>query len=196
MISPAGWLRDRLGERRAAAVLIVALLVVLRLARGPAARRIREQVLLALPVFRTMLRNLLVARFTQALSLMVRAGIPLEESVMLAGEATGSEAVAADSRRIQEALRRGESVPQALQVSRVLPRFLGQTIQIALDRSQLDECLDELSRLYDQRANHGLSTLQAVLMPLAVIFLAGMVGFYILALFMPLTKLITTVNGG
>ena len=175
---------------------IVILVILVRSARGPKARRIKEQIFLRLPLSGTLLKNCLIARFTQGLALMVRAGIPLEESVMLAGEATGSPAVIDDSRRIRDALTRGQSVHQALQVGRILPRFLGQTVQIGLDRSQLQECLEELSQLYDQQAQQGLSTLRAILLPLVVVVLAGTIGTYVLAMFLPLVKLISCVSGG
>ncbi len=177
------------------AIVVVITFIVLRATRGPRARRIKEAIMLNMPVSGTMLKNCLVARFTQALSLMVRVGIPLEESVVMAGEATGSSAIAADSQRIHDALVRGESVRQALQVGCILPRFLGQTMQVAMDRNQLQECLDELSQLYDQRAKQGLSTLRAILLPISIVVLASTIGVYIFALFLPLVKLIGAISG-
>jgi type IV pilus assembly protein PilC len=179
--------------------IVIALTLIVTIvgaARGPRARRIKEQVLLHLPVAGTMLKNCLIARFTQGLSLMVRVGLPFEEAVMMAGEATGSPTVMADTQRIRDALTKGQPIQQALLVGRVLPRFLGQTVQIALDRSQLQECLEELSRLYDQRAQQGLTSLQAFLLPMAVIILGGAIGMNVLAFFLPLVKLISSVSGG
>ena len=174
---------------------VVIIVIVVRSARSPRARQMKEGFLLSIPGCGTMLKNCLVARFAQGLALMVRVGIPLEESVLMAGEATGSPGVASDSRRIGEALSRGESVHQALQMGRILPRFLGQMVQIALERSQLEESLEELSRLYDQQAQRGLGTLRAMLLPLAVAITAGIIGLYILAMFLPLVKLISTIGG-
>lgn len=172
------------------------IVITVHLARWPGARRVKEQLLLGLPLIGPMLKNCLIARFAQGLAFMVRAGIPLEESVQFSGEATGSPAVSADSRRIRDALTRGQPVPQALQAGRIIPRFLGQTIQIALDRNQLQECLEELSHLYDHRAQQGLSTLRAILLPLMIVFLGGTIGMYVIAMFLPLVKLISSVSGG
>ncbi len=177
-------------------VAFLVLIILIRSARGPTARKIKEQILFHLPAAGPMIKNCLVARFTQGLSLMVRVGIPLEEAVMMAGEATGSPTVMADTRRIRDALATGQPIQQALLAGRIIPRFLGQAVQIALDRSQLQECLEELSRLYDQRAQQGLTTLRAVLLPLAVICLGGFIGSTIVALFLPLVKLVSSVSGG
>ncbi len=175
--------------------VILGTVILIRGARGPTARRIKEGILLRVPVLRTMVKNCLVARFSQGLSLMVRIGIPLEESVVMAGEATGSPIIISDGRRMREALAKGESVHLALQMGRVLPRFLGHTIEMAIQRNQLDDCLEELSRLYDQRAQQSLSSLRTVLLPIAVLMTAGCMGFYVIALFLPLVKLISSVSG-
>jgi len=174
---------------------IVAIIIVVETARSPGARKIKERFLLATPLFGPMVKKCLVARFTQALSMMVRIGVPLEEAVPMAGEATGSPTVTADSRRMRDALVQGKSVPQALQAGRVLPRFLGQTVQLAMERNQLHDSLEELADLYDHQARQGLSSLQFILNPLLIILLAGCIGFYILALFLPLARIVSSVSG-
>jgi len=180
----------------AVVITIAAIVIAIHSARWPAARRAKEQIVLAIPSLGNAVKNCLIARFTQGLALMVRTGVPLPDAVLMAGEATGSPAVMTDAQRVHDSLSRGESVHQALQVGCILPRFLGQTVQIGLDRNQLDECLEELSHLYDQRAQQNLSTLRMLLLPLMIIFTGGTIGIYVIALFLPLVKLISSVSGG
>lgn len=175
---------------------VIAALMMLAMLRGPRARRVKESISLALPWWGAMVRECLTARFTQGLSVLVRAGLPLNEAIAMAGEATGSAAVQSDTRRVCQTLLRGGSVAEGLAVSRVLPRFLGQTLAVAADRQQLPECLEELSELYDQRANHSMNTLRSVMCPVLVVMLGVTVGGFVVAMFLPLVKLIGSVSGG
>jgi type II secretory pathway component PulF len=176
--------------------VVVGIVLLIKSARWPGARRAKEQIYLRIPVAGPMMKNCLIARFTQGLAMMVRCGIPMDDAVTMAGQATGSPTIIADSKRICDALTKGESVHKALQLGQVLPKFLGQMMQIAIDRNQLHECLEELSQLYDQRATHSLSTLNMILMPLGVILMGCVIGMYVLAMFLPMVKLIGSVTGG
>lgn len=178
--------------------VVLGLLTVAWMAmRGSAAgRRMRESVVLRLPLVGRVLRSSLVARFLRAVALSVGNGIALPDSVRLAAGATGSASLSADADRVAEGIERGETVMSACQSVRLIPPLFGYVADIAGSRGGLDDALVQLARAYDMRTVHQQSMLRRALVPLAVLVVGVSVGFCILSMFLPLVSLIDSVSSG
>lgn len=162
----------------------------------PGGRRFRESVLMWIPVLGRVYRTSLISRFIHSTATCVEAGVPLPEAIRLSGDATGSGLVRADVEGIAQAAERGESVFAATQLSRIIPPIFGYAVQVALGREQLPAMLKELSRTYEDRAVHAQAAARAVLFPLMVILVGGLLLAGVLAVFLPLVTLVNAVSGG
>ncbi|HUU81900.1 MAG TPA: type II secretion system F family protein [Phycisphaerae bacterium] len=162
----------------------------------PGGRRVRERVAMCVPVVGSVFRASLVSRFARSLALMVSSGVPLPESLRLAGGATGSATLGDDAERLATDIEQGLSPNAAGDALRLIPRMFGFVVEIAIGRNALPEAMFQLARAYDLRAAHAQSMLRGYLVPLSIVFVGLLVGFFIASLFLPLISLINSVSGG
>ncbi len=181
----------------AVAAIGIGLLILWQLLRTtPGGRKIRETVAGAVPLFGRVYRASLVSRFVRSVATCVRAGLPLPESLRLAGGVTGSERMTDQADRLAAAVEQGQSIFDAAQLCPWIPGIFGYTLQAAIGRDAIPVALAELAATYESRATHLLALLRTVLFPTLVIVVGLILGTGIVAIFLPLVTLINSVSGG
>ena len=158
-----------------------------------AAHRLLERIILALPLVGAAIRRNLVARWCDALYLGVDAGIDLPAALTLAGRAAGSPALQNDSRRLAEALEAGHSLSEATD-RRILPATVPAAMDLAAAHRDLASTLLSLGQMYQQEAKIRINAVNVILPPILVVIVGLMLGFVIMALFLPLVHLITSLT--
>ena len=161
---------------------------------GPSGRRVRERLILMVPVVGQLIRASLLARFLQSIALSVNSGIPLPEAIRLAAGATGSPALSGDANRIAERIEEGDPVTKACQSTALVPALFGYVTDISSDRNNLSDAMIQLAGAYKIRAAHQVGLLREWLVPLAFLGLAFSVGACVLALFLPLVSLLESIS--
>jgi len=151
-----------------------------------------DRVILRLPLIGAILRRSVTARWCDAAGLAVSAGIDLPRAMTLAGDAVGLGSVGRDSASMARAIESGASIGESAAL-RVLPPSVAATIDLASHRGDLPEALRMLATMHERQAEARLATVSAVLQPLFILVLAFIMGFVILALFLPLISLIQNV---
>lgn len=157
---------------------------------------VRERILLELPVIGKIHTAALVARFLRAIATAVATGIPLPQAIRLSAAATGNRLMQRDAERLASEIERGESIFVAGQSTRIIPPLFGFCVQVALGREALPDALNQLARSYENRAVNTQSLLRTLLFPILILFIGGIVGFVIVAMFLPLIALINSVSSG
>lgn len=180
-----------------AGVAVVAAAVAWRILQTtPGGRAVREAIIAHIPVVGRVYRASLVARFVRSVATCVQAGITLPETLRLAGGVTGSPRIGIEAERAAVAVEQGRSVLDAEQKGAWIPGIFGYTVQVSLGRDALPAALLQLSRTYEARAVYIQGLLRALLLPTLVVVVGLMIGFGVIALFMPLVSLINCVSGG
>jgi len=179
--------------------VVVSLLVIIG---GPLAWRymrwtimprwINDHVFLKLPLIGRGLRASHVARWCDTLRLGVLASKGLDEAIELAAWSSDSLQVKGDSARLIESVRSGEPLTD-VRGMRVVPHALVVSLDLAGRGPDLAAAMGDLTRLYEQEAEVRLASLQVVLSPLLLLFLALVLGSFTVAMFLPLVKLIQSV---
>ncbi|MHC4065072.1 MAG: type II secretion system F family protein [Planctomycetota bacterium] len=181
----------------AAAAVVAALVATWAVMRVTGrGRRLRERLALAVPLVGSLIRSSLVARFSRSLALSVSSGVGLPEALRLAAGATGSPTLEGDAEALASAVEQGRAIRDASQTTKLIPPMFGFVIEIASGRNDLPEAMFQLAKAYELRALHSQSMLRSWLIPMAVIFVGGVIGSCIVALFLPLVSLINSVSGG
>ncbi len=165
------------------------------LAFSLAGQRLRERVLLRMPILGAIIRNSIRARFLRAVAFSVDSGIPLPEAVRLSADATGSPAAGYDAKVIVERVEAGGSVFEACAGARVIPPMFGYVVDVNSARNALEEGLLELAKAYESRAVRSQWLMRAWLAPLAIVGVGLVIAFCILALFMPFVSMLQSVGG-
>ncbi len=170
---------------------LVVVCVVMRVALGPLETR---RLLGAVPVIGPLLRWLGLSRFAPVLSLLIESRVPLDEALLLAGEASGDAQIQHDCRALAAGLQSGKTLESAArEVRRFPPSFVRA---LTWDRYQegFPEILHSMSEMYAGRARIVVAVLMAILPPVMIIGAALVLGFVVVALFMPLIQLLNQLS--
>ena len=140
-----------------------------------------------------MLRLNLVARWCDAMRIGVTAGLPLPAAIELAGDAVRSPRLRRDGRTLIDRVEAGRTLDDATGAGAplsVLPATVPTAIALSAGHNDLPTTLATLAQMYERQADSRASAIPAILTPLVVIFLAITLGLVILALLMPLVRII------
>jgi type II secretory pathway component PulF len=172
-----------------AALVVVGL--VLRTALGQAQTR---RMLCLVPVFGPLSRWLAMARFSTLLSLLVEGRVPLDEALILAGEASGDAEIRADCLVLQASVRTGKTLEQALRERKRFPSSFVRALAMNPHRDGFPEVLHSMADMYAGRARALVTILMTLLPPLVVALVGLIVGFVVVALFMPLFQMLRVLS--
>jgi type IV pilus assembly protein PilC len=149
---------------------------------------------LKLPVFGSLFQKIALARFTRNLGTMLRAGVPILQSLDIVADTSGNVVVARAVRDIEESVRRGESLTHPLSQHAVFPPMVVQMMAVGEDTGALDAMLQKISEFYDQEVEATTESLTALIEPLMIAVLGGLVGSMIIALYMPIFKVFELIE--
>jgi type IV pilus assembly protein PilC len=151
-------------------------------------------VAIRIPVFGTLLQKTAIARFTRTLGTLIAAGVPILEAITITKETSGNEVYSRALSKVHDSIREGESFAAPLRSAKVVDSMVTNMIDVGEETGELDKMLLKVADNYDEEVDVAVASLVSLLEPLMVIGLGSVVGFIVLALFMPLVSLIQSVQ--
>ncbi|MHC4526197.1 MAG: type II secretion system F family protein [Planctomycetota bacterium] len=135
-------------------------------------------------------QNGLLARFSECMSVLINAGCTLDDAVELSGQSSSSELLKQDCTTLVDQLRQGSNFLEAGMTCQTIPRLFLYSVQLGAQRNELKENLNSLARMYATKTFSLQSQMQALLEPILIIFLGCTVGTIVLAMFLPMVKMV------
>lgn len=157
-------------------------------------RRVIDPIKLKLPVFGNLFQKIALSRFCRNLGTMMHAGVPILQSLNIVGEAAGNVILEDASKAVMESVRQGESLSRPLTEHAVFPAMVVQMMSVGEDTGALDSMLHKIADFYDQEVEAMTEALTALIEPLMIAFLGGMVGSMVVALYLPMFKVYQLVG--
>ena len=136
-----------------------------------------------------------MARFADTFSAAIRIGMPKEDAIDVAGIASHRFQYRLRASQLARELRNGENVLQGSRVAHVFPPMLLSAAKVGTNDQPNFRVLEQVAALYRSRSSSSQSWLDQGLGPLFMVALGGLVGFIVIALFMPLISLVTSLSG-
>jgi type IV pilus assembly protein PilC len=149
---------------------------------------------LRLPVFGTLFQKIALSRFTRNFGTMLHAGVPILQSLDIVADTSGNVVIANAVRDVQESVRNGESLTAPLAQHSVFPAMVVQMMAVGEDTGALDSMLHKISEFYDQDVEATTESLTALIEPLMIAFLGGVIGAMIIAMYMPIFKIFDLIK--
>lgn len=179
-----------------AVALIVAagIFIPAMLSTFPLGRRLKESLLLAVPIIGRVYHSSTLARMAEAMAMMVGAGCDMPACLRLSSGATGSGKLILESETLARQVEEGANILEAGQFCRMLPRLFLYSIQLGSQRNELQDNLYSLGQMYAHQARCTQARLQAVLLPIMLIAVGGFIAMTILAMFLPMIQVITGLS--
>lgn len=151
-----------------------------------------DQCVLPMPAIGPVLRRNMIARWCDTMRLGVDAGLDLPAAIGTAGEAIGSPALLRDGQAMIRTIEAGGALDERLPAA-VVPATVTTAMGLAADRESLVATLETLGGLYEQQAEARLGLIRVLVGPALLVVLGVVVGFTVLAMFLPLANVMTSL---
>ncbi len=155
-----------------------------------------DSIKIRLPIAGQIFSKTAVARFTRTLGTLLGAGVPILEALKITGETVGNAVYENALGKVHDAIREGESFAGPLKAAKVCDAIVVNMIDVGEETGDLDKMLTKIADNYDEEVDVLVASLLSLLEPVMVVVLGGIVLVIVLALFLPMVKLLQSVSGG
>lgn len=168
------------------AVLIISLVMFLRTYRG---KYLKDLMLLKMPIIGPLFIKTIMARFSSIFSILQSSGVPIISAIQILSGTIGNTVITNQFDKLKDKVEQGAGISGPLSTAKFFTPMVVQMIAIGEESGQLDEMLGEVSRHYDEEVNHAVKQMSDAIGPILVVGLAGVVGFFAFAIFLPMWDL-------
>ena len=130
-----------------------------------------------------------MSRFSSIFSILQSSGIAILEAMTILSATIGNAAIAREFERIRELLEEGRGIAAPLKKARYFTPMVVNMVAVGEESGNLDEMLQEVATHYDEELEYAIKKMTNALGPILIISLAVMVGFFAVAIFMPIADL-------
>ena len=171
--------------------VVVSYIVIVRI---PALKWYVDWVKYNMPLFGPIISKTAISRFSRTLGTLMSSGVPVLSSLAIVKETSGNETVAIAIQKVHDAVKEGEGISKPLGGTKIFPDMVISMVEVGEETGKLPEMLDKIANTYDEEVDNAVGALTSMIEPLMIIGLAVIVGSIVIALFMPLTKIIEKLS--
>jgi type IV pilus assembly protein PilC len=155
-----------------------------------------DRLLLKVPVLGDVIRKGAVARFTRTLGTLISSGVPILTGLEITARTAGNRVVQEAIMAARASIREGETISAPLKQSNVFPPMVVQMISVGEETGALDDMLTRIADFYDSEVDTAVDALTSLIEPVMIVFMGAVVGGMVIAMYLPMFKLINVVAGG
>ncbi|MDP3261174.1 MAG: type II secretion system F family protein [Thermodesulfovibrionales bacterium] len=171
--------------------IVVALKQFRRTEKGT---HITDKILLKLPIFGVLLNKVAVAKFTRTLGTLVSSGVPILDGLEITAKTSGNKVIEYAIMEVRKQVTGGKTLADPLTKARVFPPMVTHMISVGETTGALDTMLNKIADFYDDEVDAAVNALTSMMEPMLMVFLGGSVGFIVIAMYLPIFKLITLIK--
>jgi type IV pilus assembly protein PilC len=169
--------------------LFIVMMAVKKIYQTEKGRIFFDRSMLKAPVFGILLRKVAVAKFTRTLSTMLSAGVPILEALQVVAKTSGNKVIEKAVFRVGDSIAEGRPIAEPLEESGVFPNMVVQMINVGESVGALDAMLEKIADFYDEEVDQAVENLTSMIEPFMMVFLGGMIGGIVVAMYLPIFKL-------
>ena len=148
-----------------------------------------------LPIFGAIINKSTVSRFSRTLATLISSGVPILDALNNVKDATGNAAMAQAIQNIHDSIRGGESITKPLRAAEICDAMVVNMVEVGEETGELDKMLTKVADNYDDEVDRAVEAMVSLIEPMMIVFLGGAVGFIVVAMFVPLIKLMQGIGG-
>ncbi|MHA7633282.1 type IV pilus assembly protein PilC [Corallococcus sp. M7] len=157
--------------------------------KQPKGRKFWDKVFLKAPLFGDVLRKVAVARFTRTLGTMISSGVPILDALDVTAKTAGNRTVEEAIYYVRGKIAEGKNIAGPLLETKVFPSMVVQMIGVGEATGAMDTMLNKIADFYDDEVDTAVSALTSMIEPLLMVFLGGVVGGFLIAMYLPIFSL-------
>jgi len=155
---------------------------------------ITDKILLKLPILGMLLNKVAVAKFTRTLGTLVSSGVPILDGLDITAKTSGNKVIEYAIVEVRKGVVGGKTLAEPITKAKVFPPMVTHMIAVGESTGALDAMLAKIADFYDDEVDAAVSNLTAMMEPLLMVFLGGAVGYIVIAMYLPIFKLITLIK--
>ena len=153
-----------------------------------------DRLILDLPVIGSLVRKIIISRFSRTLATLVDSGVPILHSLDIVREVVGNRIISNVVKDVRDSVEEGERIAKELKKSGEFPQDMVQMISVGEETGKLGHMLNKISSFYDNAVGYSLKKLIALIEPVFIIVLGVLVGFIMASMLLPMFDMIKTIH--
>jgi type IV pilus assembly protein PilC len=161
-----------------------------------AGRHALDKTLLKLPILGDVIRKITVARFTRTLATLLTSGVPILEGLTITAKTSGNAILEDVIHTMRQKIEEGGTMTDPMRQSSFFPAMVTQMVSVGESTGEMDSMLIKVADFYEEETDVMVASLLTILEPALMVFLGVVVGGVVIAMYLPLFKLIQVLSGG
>ena len=153
-----------------------------------------DRIKLRLPLVGTLFHKTAMSKFSRTLGTLISSGVPILGALEITGDTTGNMVVTKALDEVRAGVKEGETIARRLTQAEIFPPMVTQMIAIGEETGALDVMLAKVSDFYDSEVNAAMDSFASIIEPVLLVVLGGAVGSIVIALYLPIFKVITLIK--
>jgi type IV pilus assembly protein PilC len=153
-----------------------------------------DWLLLNAPGFGPLFLKSSISRFTRTLGTLLASGVPILQALLITRDTSGNVHVADALNLVHDRVKEGDNVARPLDSTNVFPSMVTSMIEVGEETGALPEMLNRVADTYDDEVDNSVAGLTSIIEPVMIVFMAVVVGTIVIALFLPIVKIIQTLS--
>jgi type IV pilus assembly protein PilC len=157
-------------------------------------RRFYDRFKLRMPIIGTLVRKVIVARFSRTFGTLISSGVPILEALEICRNTAGNTVLEDALTKVRDSITEGGTIAEPLGESGIFDDIIVNMVDVGEETGELDKMLIRVADNYDEEVDIAVGSIVSIIEPLLIVFLGGAVFMIVLGLFLPLLKLIQSVD--
>ncbi len=153
-----------------------------------------DRVLLKLPIFGDLIRKASVAKFTRTLGTLIASGVPLLEALTICAKTAGNKVIEGVLLDARISISGGKTISEPLAKSETFPKMVTHMIAVGESTGALDNMLGKIADFYEEEVDQAVASLTALLEPMMMVFLGVIIGFIVIAMYLPIFSMANAIG--
>ncbi|PKN36870.1 MAG: pilus assembly protein PilC [Deltaproteobacteria bacterium HGW-Deltaproteobacteria-2] len=176
------------------AIFVAIYIAIARYYKTEKGRLVIDSLILKAPVFGLLMKKVAVSKFSRTLSTMMTSGVPILEGLTIVSKTSGNKVIENALMKTRQSISEGRSIAEPLAETDIFPPMVIQMISVGEATGALDSMLSKIANFYDEEIDVAVDSMTALLEPVMMVFLGGIVGGMIIAMYLPIFKLASVVG--
>ncbi|MCU0791569.1 MAG: type II secretion system F family protein [Opitutaceae bacterium] len=159
-------------------------------------KNVMDWIQINIPAFGPLFLKAAVGRFTRTLGTLLSSGVPILQAIIITRDTSGNVHIAAALNKVHDRVKEGEGVGKPLEATKIFPTMVTSMVEVGEETGALPEMLTRIADTYDDEVDNAVTSITSIIEPIMIVFMAVVVGTIVIALFLPLVKIIQTLSGG
>jgi type IV pilus assembly protein PilC len=161
----------------------------------PQVQRLTDRVSLKIPKVGDLVTKVAVARFARTLGTLINSGVPILQALKITKETISNSVIQDAVQKVHDRIKEGDTIAAPLDETKVFPAMVVNMIDVGEETGSLDSMLNKVADIYDAEVEAAVEAMLALMEPMIIILLGGIIGFIVVALYLPIFTLGDAISG-